>query len=333
MAKTNSCEKCFLVLMALATLACQTGAIKSRDGSDCLTTRMLTTNGMRYETRFEVYRYFRLASGSSTADCVQACLQDSACRSFSYQKLTKWCYLSISDDEKLKKTSDGKWICGYKDDCPSWLKSVPPPAPADCNRYRMLSIDNSALKGGAILETVSLVPNGDTKECLNRCNSNSDCYAYNYLKVEKVCVLISTEYDDLELGITFKWSSGYKWGCRRAMPPPPPNYAVKVELAAVGQTFMTMTISGTSYFTMAYQAVCIASGGTCPTDVASGARSPLLPAPVPYDTSFITSLTVEPLESNSLYTCFVQTQADVLVTGCSEGVTVLTLPPPPPPPA
>ncbi len=98
----------------------------------------------RYDKKFEMYKFFRQTAGGSTADCVRACLEDVTCRSFSYQKLTKWCYLGVTEDEFLDKSSDGKWICGYKDDCPSWMKPVPPPAPADCNRYRMLAIDNSA---------------------------------------------------------------------------------------------------------------------------------------------------------------------------------------------
>ena len=40
-------KKVILILLALATLACQTRAKIAREGADCLTTRMISVNGMR----------------------------------------------------------------------------------------------------------------------------------------------------------------------------------------------------------------------------------------------------------------------------------------------
>ena len=180
---------------------------------------------------------------------------------------------------------------------------------------------------GTILETASLAPDGDPRECMNLCSSNPDCYAYNYLKVDKLCVLLSTEYDSKNLEMTFKWSSGYKWGCHRATSPPPPNFAVTVQSTTLSGTVMTITISGISYYATQYQAVCIPSGGLCPTDSTSGVRSPAFAAPVPYEAIFTSTLTVTGLQTNTLYTCYAQAQDTSplpVIEYCSAGVTVST---------
>lgn len=58
--------------------------------------------------------YSRLSTGQSAADCMKLCRANQECYSFNYNKLTKWCYLGITDESDLKQTSNGKWTVGYR---------------------------------------------------------------------------------------------------------------------------------------------------------------------------------------------------------------------------
>ena len=97
----------------------------------------------RYDTSFGVFKVVRLNTASGTADCATACQNEDVCRAFNYDKVSKWCYLGIDIIvDQLDPVSDPKWACGFKDDCPNWLKPSSPPTVYNCNSFRMLVINN-----------------------------------------------------------------------------------------------------------------------------------------------------------------------------------------------
>jgi hypothetical protein len=62
----------------------------------------------------DVVAYSRLPSGQSVADCLNRCRANQECYSFNYNKLTKWCYISTSEELNLKQVKNSKWAAGVR---------------------------------------------------------------------------------------------------------------------------------------------------------------------------------------------------------------------------
>lgn len=238
----------------------------------------------------------------------------------------------VPDD--LESITDSKWACGFKDDCPNWLKPSSPPPVYNCNSFRMLIINNGWLTKGKVVETSTLAQTENQATCVAKCTDNPLCFAFNYLKAEKFCALIGNEFEQLTLKTNYKWSSGYKWGCRSTRPPPPPsppppappppppspplpNYNVFITNVTINSSSVAITFLAAEFdVTTGYQGVCIFLTGSCPTTTTGELRSILA-------TSSAT-LTVSGLTPGNKYTCFIQTQKSTEVLACSAGFTFTT---------
>lgn len=111
---TSSTRSLALALvMAAAVASLPHTAAQFGDWEDCQSTRMIITNGYKYDN-LEIMTYKRLSSNETVLDCLEMCKQDQDCLSFNYEKVKKWCYLSISHWDTLASKRNSKFSTGYR---------------------------------------------------------------------------------------------------------------------------------------------------------------------------------------------------------------------------